>query len=55
MEHSFELTMEEFTIIQNALHYYKKIDKKGNFQQYNDEKINNLRDKLSRQVTNEFG
>ena len=46
----FELDMEDFTIIQNALHYYKKIDKKGNFQQYNTERINNLRDKLSQQI-----
>ena len=47
---NFVLTMEDFTIIQNALHYYKKIDKKGNFQQYNTERINNLRDKLSQQI-----
>lgn len=46
----FELTMEDFTIIQNALHYYKKVDKRGNFQQYNKERINNLRDKLSHQI-----
>lgn len=49
---NFELTMEDFTIIQNALHYYKKVDKKGNFQQYNKERINNLRDKLSHQIFN---
>ena len=47
---NFELTMEDFTIIQNALHYYKKVDKRGNFQQYNKERINNLRDKLSHQI-----
>ena len=46
----FELTMEDFTIIQNALHYYKKVDKRGNFQQYNKKRINNLRDKLSHQI-----
>ena len=49
---NFELTMEDFTIIQNALHYYKKVDKKGNFQQYNKERINNLRDTLSHQIFN---
>ena len=46
----FELTMEDFTIIQNALHYYKKVDKRENFQQYGVERINELRDKLSHQL-----
>ena len=50
MGHSFELTMEEFTIIQNALHYYKHVEKRGNFQSFNEEKINLLRDKLSYQL-----
>ena len=31
---NFELTMEDFTIIQNALHYYKHVDKRGHFSQY---------------------
>ena len=42
--------MEDFTIIQNALHYYKRVEKKGNFQQYHDERINALRDKLAKQL-----
>ena len=46
----FELTMEDYTIILNALHYYKKVEKKGNFQQYDDERINKLRDKLAYQL-----
>ena len=46
----FELTMEDFTIIQNALHYYKKVEKRGNFQQYDEKRINHLRDKLSYQT-----
>ena len=46
----FELTMEDFTIIQNALHYYKKVEKRGNFQQYDDQKINTLRDKMAKQI-----
>jgi hypothetical protein len=46
----FKLTMEDFTIIQNALHYYKKVDKRGNFQQYDDDRINQLRDKMSYQL-----
>ena len=47
---NFELNMEDYTIILNALHYYKKVEKKGNFRQYNDEKINALRDKLAKQT-----
>ena len=47
---NFELTMEDFTIIQNALHYYKKVDKRGNFKMYTEEKINNLRDRLSKDL-----
>tara|TARA_B100001939_G_scaffold298228_1_gene273128 strand:+ start:320 stop:490 length:171 start_codon:yes stop_codon:yes gene_type:complete len=47
---NFELTMEDFTIIQNALHYYKKVEKKGNFQRYDEDRINELRDKLSYQM-----
>lgn len=47
---NFELSMEDYTIILNALHYYKKVEKKGNFQQYNDERINTLRDKLAKQT-----
>ena len=46
----FDLTMEEYTIILNSLHYYKKVEKRGNFQQYDDEKINLLRDKLAYQL-----
>jgi len=46
----FELTMEDHTIILNALHYYKKVEKRGNFQQYDDERINELRDKLAHQL-----
>jgi len=46
----FDLSMEDFTIIQNALHYYKKVEKKGNFQQYDIDRINRLRDKLSYQI-----
>ena len=46
----FNLTIEDYTIILNALHYYKKVEKKGNFQQYDDKRINDLRDKLSHQI-----
>ncbi len=46
----FDLTMEDYTIILNALHYYKKVEKRGQFQQYDDAKINLLRDKLAYQL-----
>jgi hypothetical protein len=42
--------MEDYTIILNALHYYKKVDKRGFFDQYDDERINELRDKLAHQI-----
>jgi predicted ATP-grasp superfamily ATP-dependent carboligase len=47
----FDLDMEDFTIIQNALHYYKKVEKRGNFRQYDTERINALRDKLAEQIS----
>ena len=47
---NFDLSMEDFTIIQNALHYYKKVEKKGNFQQYDKDRINELRDKIAYQL-----
>tara|TARA_X000001036_G_scaffold260893_1_gene242548 strand:+ start:360 stop:557 length:198 start_codon:yes stop_codon:yes gene_type:complete len=46
----FELTMEDYTIIINALHYYKKVEKRNNFQQYDDSRINKLRDKMAYQL-----
>ena len=51
MVHQFSLTLEDFTIINNALHYYKKVEKRGNFQQYTDERINQLRDHLARELS----
>ena len=46
----FDLSVEDFTIIVNALHYYKNVEKRGNFADYNERRINALRDKLSRQM-----
>lgn len=46
----FNLNMDDYTIILNALHYYKKVDKKGNFRQYDEATINDLRDKLAQQL-----
>ena len=42
--------MEDYTMILNALHYYKKVEKKGNFKQYNEDHVNKLRDKLAYQL-----
>ena len=47
---NFELNMEDYTIIINALHYYKKVEKRGNFKQYDEERINALRDNLAQQI-----
>lgn len=47
---NFELTLEDYTIIVNALHYYKKVEKRDNFQQYDDSRINKLRDKMAYQL-----
>jgi hypothetical protein len=50
---NFDLSVEDFTIILNALHYYKKTEKRGHFQAYNEERINVLRDKLAQQLTSQ--
>ena len=42
--------MEDYTIILNALHYYKKAEKRENFQQYDEKRINALRDKMAYQL-----
>ena len=49
----FDLSIEDYTIILNALHYYKKVEKRGNFKQYDEERINALRDLLAKQLTNQ--
>ena len=46
----FDLTMEDYTILLNALHYYKKVEKRDNFKQYDENRINKLRDKMARQL-----
>jgi hypothetical protein len=48
----FELSLEDHTIILNALHYYKKVEKQGNFKQFDDERVNELRDLLVHQLVN---
>ena len=46
----FDLSMEDFTIIQNAIHYYKHVEKRGNFQAYDVARCEALRDKLAKQM-----
>jgi len=46
----FDLDLEDYTIILNALHYYKKAEKRENFQQYDGDRVNSLRDKLAHQI-----
>lgn len=47
----FDLTIEDFTIIQNALHYYKHVEKRGNFQRFDVKRCEELRDKLAKQMS----
>jgi len=47
---NFELSMEDYTIVLNALHYYKTAPKRDNFQQYDEARINLLRDRLAYQL-----
>ena len=49
-----ELTIEDYTILINVLHYYKKAEKRGNFRQYDEERINQLRDNMSEQFMRAF-
>ncbi len=44
------ISLADYTIILNALHYYKKVEKRGNFTQFTDEVVNDLRDRLAKQV-----
>lgn len=48
--HEYHLTMTEQTMILNALHYYKKVNKRDNFAQFTEDKINDLRDQLVSQL-----
>ena len=46
----FELGVEDYTIICNALHYYKKVEKQPSFSHFTEDKINNLRDRMAYQM-----
>lgn len=47
---NFELSIEDYTIIINALHYYKKVEKYPEFAHFDEERINQLRDKMAYQL-----
>ena len=49
----FEMTIEEFTLVQNAIHYYKHIPKRGEFEKYDIASCEALRNKLSYQLVHE--
>ena len=49
----FDLTIDEFTLIQNAIHYYKHVEKRGGFQKYDIASCEALRDKLAHQIVHE--
>ncbi len=49
-----QISIEDYTIIINALHYYKKVEKRDNFKQYTEDRINELRDSLASQFTKGF-
>ena len=46
----FDLTLEDYTIILNALHYYKKVEKRGKVSDFDVDKVNKLRDKMAVQL-----
>ena len=46
----FDLSMEDFTILVNAIHYYKHVEKRGNFKAYDIPRCEALRDKLAQQM-----
>ena len=48
---NFELTVEDYTIIVNSLHYYKHVEKRGNFQRFDVKRREELRDKLAEQMS----
>ena len=53
MTFRFNLSLDDYNIILNALHYYKKVEKKGRYREYDDEAINALRDVMVQQFVKE--
>ncbi len=46
----FDLSMEDYTIIINALHYYKHVPKRGQFGRYTIARCEKLRDLMAHQL-----
>ena len=53
MTFRFNLSLDDYNIILNALHYYKKIEKKGPYQRYDEKTIDTLRDLMVHQFVQE--
>jgi non-homologous end joining protein Ku len=49
----FDLSMSDYTIILNALHYYKKVEKRAGFTSVTDEQINAIRDSMAKQLVDD--
>ncbi len=47
---NFTLSMDDYIMIINSLHYYKKVEKYPEFQHYTTDRINELRDKMAQQL-----
>ena len=47
---TYNLSFSDHTLILNALHYYKKVEKRDEFKQFTDDIINNLRDRMCKQL-----
>ena len=54
MDLDIKMSAEDYTIIINALHYYKKVEKRGNFRAYDELRVNKLRDNLCGQFMKSF-
>ena len=54
MDLDVKMSVEDYTIIINALHYYKKVEKRGNFIAYDEARVNLLRDHLCEQFMRSF-
>jgi hypothetical protein len=50
-----DITVDDYTIILNALHYYKKVEKQGNFEYTLMKGLMILRDRLAHQIVWEQG
>ena len=54
MDLDVRISVEDYTIIINALHYYKKAEKRGNFTAYDEPRVNLLRNHLCKEFMKGF-